>query len=217
MTQIETRPDGLKRRFLALAGLLAIVGAAVGGLSLAGLLGGQGAGEGILAAELRDTPRPATGERFEVGVEKGKFAPDFEVSDLDGERVRLSDFRGQAVIVNFWATWCLFCAREMPDLYQLKLNHDSDLAIIAVNRRESADSARRYLSNVERIDGVKGVAFDVNGLDPDDTLYEAYRALGMPASFFVNPDGVITHVANGPILLKQMEEALLDTLEPAGG
>ena len=60
------------------------------------------------------------------------------------------------------------------------------------------------------------MAFDVNGLDPDDTLYSEYRS-GMPASFFIDANGVITHIANGPILLDKMEEALLDTLPVATG
>lgn len=212
MRNTQPKPNGLLRRLAALAGLAIIVGAAVGGLSVAGLLGNQGGGEGILAAQLFDPPRPDGFADLETGVERGKLAPDFEVSDLDGRRFRLSEFRGRAVIVNFWATWCLFCALEMPDLYQLKMNHGDDLAIVSVNRRERVSSARDYLSKVTRKDGEKGVSFDVNGLDPDDTLYFEFRALGMSASFFIDPDGVITHVANGPILLDTMEEALADTL-----
>ncbi len=217
MAHATGQSGGFRKRLLALAGLAVIVGAAVGGLTLAGLLGNQGGGEGILAAEILEPPQPAGITGLEPGVEGGKLAPDFELSDLDGNRFRLSDFRGKAVVVNFWATWCIFCALEMPDLHQLKLNHADDLVIVSVNRRERVESAREYLGNVKRKDGGKGVAFDVNGLDPDDTLYEEYRALGMPASFFINPDGVITHVANGPILLEKMEEALRDTLEPTDG
>ena len=217
MTETPRYGSRLKGRLFALAGLLAIVGAALGGLSLAGLLGNTGGGEGIFAAELFEPPQPAGITGLEVGVGQGKLAPDFEVSEFDGSRTRLSDFRGQAVVVNFWATWCLFCALEMPDLCQLKLNHGDDLVIVSVNRRERLESAREYLGKVTRKDGEKGVAFDVNALDPDDTLYSEYRALGMPASFFINPDGVITHVANGPILLDAMEEALLDTLAGAPG
>lgn len=215
MEDAQPHRNGLRRRLLALAGLAVIAGGAVGGLSTAGLLGNQGGGEGILAAELFDPPQPTGITGLEAGAERGKLAPDFEVSDLDGNRFRLSDFRGKAVVVNFWATWCLFCALEMPDLHQLKLNHGDDLVIVAVNRRERVSSAREYLGNVTRKDGGKGVSFDVNGLDPDDTLYAEYRALGMPASYFIDPDGVITHIANGPILLDTMEEALADTL--AGG
>ena len=114
MEQPRQHRSGFKRRLYALLGLLAIVGAVLGGLSLAGLLGNQGGGEGILAAELFEPPQPVGITGLDAGVAKGKLAPDFAVSDFSGTRFRLSDFRGKAVVVNFWATWCLFCALEMP-------------------------------------------------------------------------------------------------------
>lgn len=113
MRNTQPKPNGLLRRLAALAGLAIIVGAAVGGLSVAGLLGNQGGGEGILAAQLFDPPRPDGFADLETGVERGKLAPDFEVSDLDGRRFRLSEFRGRAVIVNFWGHLVpLLCAGD---------------------------------------------------------------------------------------------------------
>jgi thiol:disulfide interchange protein len=97
----------VKKRLLALAGLVLIAGASVGGLSAVGLLGNRGGGEGISPVTLLDTP--GRSEALAIGPEIGKLAPDFEVSAFDGTRHRLSDYRGKVVFVNLWATWCIFC------------------------------------------------------------------------------------------------------------
>jgi thiol-disulfide isomerase/thioredoxin len=201
----------LKQRLLALAGLVAIVGVAVVVLIAADLLGSQGGGEGIEDVRVLE-PLPVAGADLEVGPQVGHLAPDFEISDFDGARHRLSDFRGKVVYVNFWATWCLPCAVELPDMQVLKERHADELVIIAVNRGEPVERARSYFNNLERHDGGRGVSFTVNALDPNDTLYREYRALGMPASFFISPDGVVTDVFNGLIRLETMEEAVAKAL-----
>lgn len=198
----------IRKRLLAFAGLAVIVGVAIGGLALAGLLGNQGGGGGIENVALLDTPPSAMQPNVTIGPEKDKLAPDFEISSFDGTRHRLSDFRGRPVYVNFWATWCLPCQIELPDIQELQDRHGDDLVVITVNRRESLDRAENYFSRMPRKDGGTGVNFTVNGIDPDDTLYAEYRALGMPVSVFVDPDGVVTRVVNGLIVLNQMEELL---------
>jgi len=202
-----------KRRLLALAGLVLIAGAAVGALSAAGLLGNRGGGEGILPVTLLDTP--GTSDTLTAAPEIGKLAPDFEVSAFDGARHRLSDYRGKVVFLNLWATWCIFCQLEMPDLYQLENRHPDDIAVIAVNRREPLQNAISFLENMPLPDGKRGVSFTVNGIDPQDTLYEEYRALGMPTTYIIDQGGVIRRTASGPILLPKMEEILSEILAGA--
>lgn len=203
---------GLRRRLVALAGLVIIVGGTVTALLAAGLLGNQGGGEGIESVLLLDPPSGSR-EGLDVGPAVGKLAPDFEVSAFDGTRHRLSDFRGKAVYVNFWATWCVPCQVELPDMHELQAQHSDELVVIAVNRREPLDRAEAYFRNLPRNDGGTGVSFAVNGIDPDDTLYEEYRALGMPASFFIDANGVVTRVFNGLIRLSQMEDAVTEALQ----
>ncbi len=199
----------LRNRLTALAGLSAIVGVAVVLLIAAGLLGNQGGGEGIENALLLEAPRTAA---LDVGPHEGRLAPDFEISDFNGVRHRLSDFRGKTVFVSFWASWCGPCKRELPDIQQLQERHPDDLVVIAVNRAEPLGRAEGFFEDLTRADGGKGVSFPVNGMDPDDTLYDAYRGLGMPVIVFIDPDGVVTRVHNGLILLDQMEEAVAETL-----
>lgn len=208
-TERAGTPD-LRQRLIALAGLVAIVGVAAMVLAAAGVLGNQGGGAGIDDALVLDTA-PASGQpALGVGPQVGKLAPDFEVSDFDGARHRLSDYRGKVVYLSFWATWCGPCKRELPDIQELLKSHPDDLVVIAVNRSEPLDRAQGFLRNLTRSDGGEGISFTVNGMDPDDTLYNEYRGLGMPVSIFIDANGVVTQVHNGLILLDQMEEALTD-------
>ncbi len=208
-----TSRSDLGRRLLALAGLFVIVGVAILVLLAAGLLGNQGGGAGISAVTLLDTPPVQSLPDLDARPEAGQLAPDFEISAFDGSRHRLSDFRGKVVYVNFWATWCIPCQVELPDMEELQAQHSDELTVIAVNRREPLERASAYFRNLTTNDGGRGVSFTVNGIDPDDALYREYRALGMPASFFIDANGVVTRVFNGLIRLPQMEEALTAALQ----
>lgn len=199
---------GLQQRIFALIGIVVIVGIAVGILSLAGLLGNQGGGEGIEDVVILDPPRAEGQEDLEVGPEAGKLAPDFEISAFDGTRHRLSDFRGKPVYLNFWATWCFPCVIELPDIQELDERHGDDLVVITANRREPLDDARSFFEKLPLEDGGTGVSFDVNGMDPDQTLYDAYKALNMPSSYFIDREGVVTDIFYGLIDLETMEEAV---------
>ena len=200
----------LKRRLKALAGLVVIVGSAMLVLAFLGVLGNQAGGEGIEDALLLDTS-PAPGRPgLDVGPKAGKLARNFEVSDFDGNRHRLEDFRGDVVYVTFWASWCGPCKRELPDIQELQGRHPDDLVVIALNRAEPLGRAQAFLDDLTSSDGERGITFPVNGLDPDDTLYDAFRGLGMPVSVFIDPDGVVTQVHNGLITLEQMEEAFAE-------
>ncbi len=205
----------VQQRLVALAGIVAIVGVAVLLLWVGGVLGNQGGGEGIKDVLILDTPPAEERSELQVGTEKGQLAPNFEISDYDGSRHRLSDFRGRVVYVNFWATWCFPCLIEMQDIAELQNEFSDDLVIITVNRRESLDDAEAYFRDLPRLDGSNGISFAVNGMDPDDTLFDHYRAFAMPTSFFVDPDGVVTTVGHGLINLEQMRTAVDESLAGA--
>ena len=80
-----------------------------------------------------------------VGYNLGNIAPDFTLDTIDGKSVKLSDFRGKNVILNFWATWCGPCRFEMPFLEAV---HDqwakADVIIVAINTQDGYESARSY-------------------------------------------------------------------------
>ncbi|MBI2914170.1 MAG: TlpA family protein disulfide reductase [Chloroflexi bacterium] len=210
----------LQQRLLALAGIVVIVGVVVVILWAAGLLGSQGGGTTSSGVEIQNVtvldPPPARGRPgLEVGPQVGMLAPDFELSDFQGGRHRLSDFRGRAVYLNFWATWCAPCQAELPDMQTLAERHRDSLAVVTVNRAEPVGRAVDFFQDLPRGDGKTGVSFTVNGMDPDDTLYRKYRGLGMPVSVFIDANGVITKVFNGLIRLSQMEQAVAEALGTA--
>ena len=206
----------LKARLIRAVVLAVVVGVALAVLSAIGIVGREGGGVSesgveIENARLLDTARPESGD-FEIGPAPGKLAPDFEVSDFEGDRVKLSDFRGRPVYVNFWATWCIACIAEMPDIYQVlqERGGTEGLAVISVNRGEPLGRARSFLEGIQRKDGGEGVSFTVDALDPDDTLYRAYRGLGMPVSVFIDRAGVVTKVFNGQMRLADMQAAVTE-------
>lgn len=210
----------LKSRLMALAGLVVIVGSVMAILFLAGALGSQGGGtteSGIKIEDalVLDPPRASGQEGLDVAPREGSLAPDFEISDFDGARHRLSDFRGKPVYVNFWATWCGPCREELPDMQELLDRHEGELAIITINRRQSLDDAKAFFANIEKLSGEPGVSFTVDGMDPDDTLYNEYRGLGMPVSVFVNANGKVVKVFNGLINIETMEEAVAEAIASA--
>jgi peroxiredoxin len=136
-----------------------------------------------------------------VGVEEGQTAPDFELKDLEGQPVRLSDYRGQAVMINFWAIWCGYCRTEMPviqaayDRYQ-----DSGFVVLAVDVMDRKDPVVEYVREA-------GLTFPVL-LDSSSKVSTQYRVRGLPTSFFVDQDGVIQGTHIGPIDEAMMEDAL---------
>ena len=188
-------PRTLRSRLIALVGIAAIVGVAIGALWLAGVFG-SAAGE---PAALVDTPKVDGATNLEVGPLAGQIAPDFEITDVDGKRHRFSDFRGQAVFLNFWATWCVPCQAELPEIHALQEEYGDRLATIEVDRGESPDKAKNFLDNVPRLDGGTGVSYTVSGLDPTEVVYKRYETLAIqvtPISVFVDKRGVVTQLYN---------------------
>ena len=142
----------------------------------------------------------------EVGLREGDVAPDFEFSSFEGERLRLSDFRGRPVFVNFWATWCGPCRAELPAMEVLLRDHAADnLAVLGINNGERIATAERFL---QRLD-VKLTAY---AYDPEAAIAERYSILGMPTSFFVDAEGVITGVYATALSPKLMEEAVAEAI-----
>ncbi|NJD01245.1 MAG: TlpA family protein disulfide reductase [Ruminiclostridium sp.] len=114
------------------------------------------------------------------------MAPEFTLKDLDGNKVKLSDYRGKIVILNFWATWCGYCIQEMPDLNELNnlLKKGNDAVILAIDSKESVKTVRDYITSANI--GLK-VLMDMDGKVTD--LYTPYGIKGFPTTFILNPDG----------------------------
>jgi thiol-disulfide isomerase/thioredoxin len=129
----------------------------------------------------------------------GEPAPDFVLRDLDGSVVTLSELRGKVVYVNFWATWCRPCKKELPDIQTIADEHADDLVVLAINYRESADDARAYFEE----NGLRlRVLLDGGG------VYDQYRLRGLPDSFFIDRDGNLAEFQIGELSEEKMRERL---------
>jgi len=143
---------------------------------------------------------------FEVGLKPGNLAPDFEFSSFEGERLRLSDFRGQPVLVNFWATWCQPCRAEMPAIDEAVRRYAADnVAVLAINRGERYGLANDWAEEL-------GVDFTAFGYDPEQAVFTQYKGIGMPTSFFIDAQGLITEVVAGPLRESDLDFALEKTI-----
>lgn len=122
-----------------------------------------------------------------VAPEIGEFAPPFEARTLSGETILLSDLRGETVIINFWATWCVPCAIEMPELKTL--HEETGIRILAINIAETPQIITQWVENYR-------LTFDIV-LDPQQDIYNQYRIIGQPTTFVIAPDGIISHIFYG--------------------
>ncbi len=130
---------------------------------------------------------PASAEPLVLtpGPAVGRPAPDFSLTTLDGETVSLAALRGKPVVLNFWATWCGPCQREMPVLQSAAQRFAGEVVILGVDEGEMPNVVQDFVS-------VYRVNFPVP-LDIDQTVGDQYGVQGLPTTFFIDADGIIRH------------------------
>jgi peroxiredoxin len=139
----------------------------------------------------------------------GDMAYDFLAPDLSGNVVTLADFRGQPVIINFWATWCPPCRVEMPELQAAYEEYqDAGLVILAVDFQESAETVSRFFYDQ------MGLTFTPL-LDENGRIAQQYGVANFPTTYFVGPDGAVTAVHFGMMTRSQIDDYLALTLPDA--
>ncbi|UCZ53558.1 redoxin domain-containing protein [Bacillus shivajii] len=133
----------------------------------------------------------------DIGLDEGNYAPDFTLETLDGETMNLSDFRGQKVMINFWATWCPPCRAEMPDMQEVYENHD--IQIIAVNLTETEPS----VDQVKDFRDDFGLTFPIL-LDHDIEVAGLYEIQPIPTSYMIDTEGRVQSIAFGALNKEMM-------------
>ena len=119
-------------------------------------------------------------------------APELALADVEDNLRRLSDRRGEVVVINFWATWCPPCLAEMPAMQRMfDTLHDEGLEVFAVNAGERADAVRRFLREFE-----VPLTFTIL-LDLEGQAFEAWSVRGLPKTYVVDRAGNIAYVAEG--------------------
>jgi cytochrome c biogenesis protein CcmG, thiol:disulfide interchange protein DsbE len=148
-----------------------------GGLLIGVLLGfliinGSGRTPGESGQARRDAPA------------KGLPLADFELPSLvEGEIVKLSDYRGTPVVVNFWGTWCPPCKEEMPLLQSVYEDYSPDLVIIGVNAMDAVGTVEQFVESTN-------LTFPI-ALDQEGKVQSQYLVRGFPTTFFIDKDGVL--------------------------
>jgi peroxiredoxin len=123
----------------------------------------------------------------------GKAAPDFQLPDLNDKEIRLSDYRGKVVFLNFWATWCKPCREEMPSMQVLYKNFEKDgLVILAV-------SIDRVTTKKEIPPFVKGLNLTFPVLvDSWGQTDKRYKLMGVPETYIIDREGTLREKVIGP-------------------
>ena len=158
------------------------------------LVGGRLWGDAPGLAVHKDSRSPLT---------PGKPAPHFVSRALHGQTVALQDYQDHPVVINFWATWCIPCRKEMPVLQAVYEAHQAaGLVILAVSQDQQLqeEAVRAYSATL-------GLTFPLL-LDPDGSVATRYNVFLLPSTVFVHPTGTITAIHFGPMTQAQIERYL---------
>lgn len=148
--------------------------------------------------ERANTPQPRlVGQAIQVGAP----APDFTLPRLGGGDVRLSDYRGQVVLVNFWASWCGPCRAEMPEIEHVyRAYQDTGFVAIGVNQLEPEPEVRAFVDEYQLT--------WLFALDQDGAVSQRWGVLGIPQSYLIDREGKIVKSWLGPLSRQELEREL---------
>jgi peroxiredoxin len=150
----------------------------------------------VIAAVFLLSGRPSSQTMTPAQI--GKPLGDFSLTDINGKTVSLSDYAGQVVLINAWATWCPPCKAEMPDLNTYYQAHQGEgFVILAINAGDSASVAAAFANQ-------KGLAFPVL-LDPNMHLLTSLGVQSFPTSILVSADGVVKTIHVGMFTPETLE------------
>lgn len=140
-------------------------------------------------------------------LELGQAAPEFGLKLLTGGEAALSQFKGRPVLVNFWATWCKPCRREMPEIiaaYEAHRTHDLEVLAVNLSDQEKMKDVRKFVAEM-------ALPFPVL-LDEKGKTRERYRLITVPTSIFIDTDGIVREINAGPISAKALKDGLAKVL-----
>ncbi|MDM5358591.1 TlpA disulfide reductase family protein [Peribacillus sp. ACCC06369] len=133
------------------------------------------------------------------GLKIGAKAPNFSLKTLDGKQVELSDYKGKKVMLNFWATWCPPCKKEMPDMEKYTQQAGDDVVVLAVNIDPEND-VQSFVDN-------NGITFTIplDSQSAKNPVNERYKILSIPTTYFIDKKGIIRNKVISAMQLKDME------------
>lgn len=180
----------MSRRLLIVLGVLAMVGA---GVLVIGLRGAAEATAPVTSSTgLNPIP---TFDPFPAPTVQGKT--------LDGSPIDLADYRGKPVVLNFWASWCVPCRREIPAIAAFAKDHP-ELQVIGVNYQDNMDDANAFVQEF-------GVTWP--SIIDDGSIGKQFAVPGLPATFLIDADGQVVDRALGEVT-KQLLDERVKALSP---
>lgn len=197
-----TAADPQPRRLTGLARTLLISGAVV----LAFILGAS-----VTTLVTHDGPpaepvdNPASQLEDRVAPTQQAPLPDATLDGFaDGEPVELTAYRGDPLVVNFWASWCAPCVSEMPDLEEVAREYAGRVPVLGVNVQDAPANAEAFVDEL-------GITYDL-ATDPRGELYAEVDAFGMPTTLFVDAEGTIVYRHTGIIDADGLRELIAERL-----
>jgi cytochrome c biogenesis protein CcmG/thiol:disulfide interchange protein DsbE len=136
----------------------------------------------------------------------GDPAPDFSIDLFDGTEVSLSNWRGQVVVLNFWASWCAPCRQEAPDLQEIwERYQDKGVVVLGVSYKDAEDASRSFTEEF-------GLTYR-NGADLRNKISRAYGVTGVPETFFIDADGKVAWFHLGQVTADLLTSELAQLVE----
>ena len=127
-------------------------------------------------------------------------AKDFELENINGKKIKLSDYRGHVVVMNYWATWCGPCIREMPLFQKFFDQYSPGLVVFGIDNQETVEEIRPYVDQL-------GITYEVL-LDKDAKVHVDYQVYGLPTTIIVDENGIVKVNHIGIMTEKQLEAYL---------
>ena len=188
--------------------LATVVIATLLSLAIAGLVAGLLIGVG----EKKDDPNIVTLDNDVASVPSlgegedtvGRPAPTSDYTTFDGEEASVADYAGTPMVVNFFASWCVPCVREMPAFEQVHQDLGDQVAFVGVNVQDSETEGQAIVDDT-------GITYDV-GRDPDGSLLASFGGVAMPTTVLVDADGTIVRVLSGATSAEELRAAIDEDL-----
>ena len=140
-------------------------------------------------------------------LEAGDKAPDFVLTDLNGDTHQLSDYKGKGVFLNFWGTWCEPCKKEMPHMEKLANEYKGKVEILAVNVGESDFQVNNFAKQYS-------LTFPI-AIDTGKEVMDTYGVDPLPTTFMIKPDGTIDQIIIGGLIQEEQVRALFERVKPS--